>query len=232
MKRFYKTVGVKAAESGWQVMLDGRGVKTQAKRAQIVPSRALAEAMSGEWSAQGDEIDLKSFLFRDMADYAIDVIAPDPAVATSAILPYAGTDTLCYRAEPGEALHRRQSDLWEPLLIAAEARYDVRFERISGIIPRPQPAATLARMEGVITALDPFQLAALQTLTSLAASLVIGLAALEPQANAGALWDAANLEEDFQTELWGHDAEAADRRECRLASFKAAMRFAELASAE
>lgn len=229
MKRFYKTVGIEQTQGGWQVTLDGRGVKTQAKQAQIVPTRALAETMAGEWFGQGDEIDPNSFRFRDMADYAIDVVTPDPRVATSALLPYSHTDTLCYRAEPGEALHRRQCEMWEPLLLAAEARHDIRFERISGIIHRPQPAETLARLESVVNTFDPFRLAALQTLTSLAASLVIGMAALEPDADAKALWNAANLEEDYQVELWGFDAEAAARRERRLTDFHSAMRFAELA---
>ena len=96
----------------------------------------------------------------------------------------------------------------------------------------PQPAATLARMQAVLEAESHFTLAALNTLTSLAASLVIALAALAPDAEAEALWDAANLEEDWQADLWGKDAEAEARRERRLAAFAAAMRFARLARAE
>lgn len=229
MKRFYKAVSVAAVDGGWQVQLDGRGIRTAGKRAQVVPSATLVEAMAQEWAGQGEEIDASAFIFRDMADYAIDVIAPDPQVAISAIMPYAGTDTLCYRDEEGSALFRRQVARWDPLLAAAEARYDIRFERVSGIVHRPQPAETLARLERVVTAHGPFALAALQTLTSLAASLVVGLAALEPGAEPQALWDAANLEEDWQAELWGKDAEAEARRARRLRDFTAAMRFAELA---
>lgn len=229
MKRFWREAGVSAADGGWQVMLDGRGVRTQGKRAQIVPSRALAERMAGEWAAQGEVIDPAGFFLRDLADYALDMVSPDPRIAHAAILPYGETDSLCYRAEPGEALARRQEALWEPLLQAAEARYDVRFERVCGIVHRVQPAVTQARLAAVVAALDPFTLAALQTLASLAASLVIGLAALEPEAEAAALWDAANLEEDFQAELWGRDAEAEARRAGRLANFARAMDFAQAA---
>ena len=112
---------------------------------------------------------------------------------------------------------------------AAEQRWDVHFERIAGVIHRPQPAATLARMETVLAAESTFSLAALRMLASLAASLVIALAAIAPGADAEALWAAANLEEDWQAELWGKDAEAEARRERRFASFAAAMHFAELA---
>ena len=228
MKRFYKQVSVPSDGSGWRVLLDGKPIRTPAKAAQLVPSEALAQVMALEWSAQGEEIDPAAFIFCDMADYAIDVVARDPAAAAADLLRYAETDTLCYRAEAGEALHDRQIEVWEPLLCAAETRWDVHFERVDGILHRPQPPATLARMAAVLAPLDAFTLGALTTLTTLTASLVIGLAALEPEANAEALWAAANIEEDWQTELWGKDAEALALRARRLAEFSAAMRFAGL----
>lgn len=228
MKRFYKNVTVEPDESGWQVKLDGRAIRTAGKRPQSVPSRALADAMAEEWASQGEEIDTARFLFRDMADYAIDVIALDRETAIAELLPYAETDTLCYRAEEGEALHGRQTEIWEPLLTAAEARWDVHFDRVSGIIHRPQPAASLARLRTALEAENAFVLAALKTLASLSASLTLALTALAAEAEAEELWNAANLEEDWQAELWGKDAEAEARREKRFRDFTAAMRFAAL----
>ena len=229
MKRFYKAVTVEAAEGGFGVRLDGRAIKTVGGRPQQVPTQALAEAMAAEWSAQGPEIDPALFLFRDRADYAIDVVAGDRASVIGEILPYAETDTLCYRAEPDEAFAARQRLMWEPLLASAEARLGVQFGRVTGIIHKPQPVETLAALRDELEALDAFQLAALRNTTSLAASLVIGLAALQAEADLDALWDAANLEEDWQAELWGKDAEAMERREKRSAAFAAAARFAGLA---
>lgn len=229
MRRFYRDAAAAQVPGGWQAQLDGRGVKTQGGGAQLVPAQALAAALAREWADQGEQIDPASFRFRDLADFAIDAVATDRAGVIATLLRYAETDTLCYRGDPEDPLHDRQLELWEPLLRAAEARWDVSFERIGGVIHRPQPAATLARLEAALSVLDPYALAALTTLTSLAASLVIGLAALEPGADIEALWRAAELEEDWQAELWGQDAEAQDRRERRLASFTAAATFAELA---
>jgi chaperone required for assembly of F1-ATPase len=231
MKRFWKEVSVTEVASGWQVMLDGRAVKTQAGSQQIVPNEALAAALAAEWAAQGDEIDPQSLPLRDLADLAIDVIAPDRAEAVAKLLSYGETDTLCYHADPDEPLHARQLEVWEPLLKAAEARWDVHFERISGVIHRPQSETTLARLEKVLAAQDDFTLAALTTLTSLSASLVVGLAAIEPGTNTEALWAAAELEELWQVELWGEDAEAADRRTRRFAAFRSAAQFANLVRA-
>jgi chaperone required for assembly of F1-ATPase len=229
MKRFYRDVAVAPADSGWRVQLDGRPIKTQGGRAQVVPGAPLAEALAAEWATQGAEIDPARFVLRDLADHAIDVVAPDRAAAVAALLRYAETDTLCYRAEPDEPLHARQLESWEPLLAAAETRWDIHFERVSGVIHRPQPAPTLARLEAVLGAQDDCTLAALNTLASLAASLVVGLAALAPDADAETLWATANLEEDWQAELWGQDPEAQTLRARRLATFSAALEFARLA---
>lgn len=228
MKRFYKEAQAAPMEGGWQVQLDGRGVKTAGGLPQIVPSQVLAAALAAEWAAQEETIVPAGFVLRDMADYAIDVVAPDPAALRGGLLRYAETDTLCYRADPGEALHRRQLERWEPLLAAAETRDGVRFTRISGIIHQSQPPETLERLGDRLERLDPFTLAALNTLTSLACSLVIGLAALEPGGDAGALWIAAELEEEWQAEQWGRDAEAEERRARRAKAFADAAQFAAL----
>ena len=231
MKRFYAEAAAAPVDGGWQVQLDGRGLRTQGGAAQIVPTAALAHALAAEWTAQGDEIDPRGFVFRDMADYAIDRIAADREAALALILPFAQTDTLCYRADPDEPLFRRQQELWEPLLTACEARHGLRLERVSGIMHRRQPEESLARLRAALEDLDPFALAAAHTAASLTASLVIALAALEDDADAERLFAAANAEQDWQAELWGWEYSAEDDRALRLEAFRRAVEFARLARA-
>ncbi|GGD57494.1 molecular chaperone [Erythrobacter arachoides] len=226
MKRFYADVAVEEGAGGWRVTLDGRPIRTQKGAAQVVPSRALADLLAGEWRAQGDTIDPRGFIFRDMADLAIDVIRPDRAATVAKLLSYADTDTLCYRAEPDEPLWHRQQALWEPLLAACEARHSVTFERTSGIVHKPHDPATMAALGARLEGEDDFTLAALLTLASLAGSLVVALAALEPGADAPALYAAANAEEDWQAELWGWEQEAEKVRVLRLEAFEKAAQFA------
>jgi chaperone required for assembly of F1-ATPase len=229
MKRFYKEATVGETGDGWRVLLDGRPIKTAGGRPQTVPTRALAEALAAEWSAQGAEIDPATFHLRDLADFAIDAVGSDRAEAIRGMLPYAETDTLCYRGDPEDALFHRQNAVWEPLVKSAEARWDLRFVRVSGIVHKPQPPETLARLEEVLRAQGDFTLAALRMLTSLAASMIVGLFAIEPDADSEALWNAANLEEDWQVELWGEDWEAAERRKTRFEAFELAIHMARLA---
>lgn len=229
MKRFYKDVTTQEQDGCWRVALDGRVIKTAGSNAQLVPTRSLAEAMAEEWAGQGEEIDPARFMLRDLADYAIDVVSGEArGHLVDEIAAYAGSDTLCYRSDPDEPLHQRQLAVWEPLLAREELRHGVRFTRVSGIVPCPQPPETWERMRAAVAAVEPFPLAALRMLTSLSASLVIALAALEPDADAEMLWRAANLEEDWQAEHWGRDHEAEVLRQSRFDAFQLAMRFAAL----
>ena len=229
MKRFWKDAGVEPFEGAYRVTLDGRPIRTQGGAPQLVPGAALAEALAAEWSAQGSEIDPKAFPLRDLADFAIDHVRADRAAAIAGLLRYAETDTLCYRADPDEPLYRRQLKLWEPLVTAFEARHGVRLERVSGIVHRAQPAATMAKLGEVLAAHDDFTLAALATLAPLAASLTVALEALEPDADPAALFAAANCEQDWQAEQWGWDPAAERGRAAKLAAFEVAAHFARLA---
>ena len=228
MKRFWKEAAVEPADSGWRVTLDGRPIRTRGGNAQVVPTQALATALAEEWRAQGEQVDPRGFPLRNLADYALDHVRPDRAATIAKLLPYAETDTLGYRADPDEPLYRRQRELWEPLLTAFEARHGVRLERVSGVIHKPHPPETNERLRAVLTARDDFTLAAIQTLAPLAASLSIALEAVEPGADAEALFAAANCEQAWQAELGGWDLEAERGRALRLAAFEAAARFAEL----
>lgn len=220
IRRFYKDVTLGEQSGGFQVLLDGRGVKTVGGAPQIAPTLALGEALAAEWRRQGAEIDPASLPLRDMTDYAIDVVAADPATIADGMISYAETDTLCYRADPDEPLYVRQMEVWEPLLARFEADHSVRLVRVSGIVHRPQPPETLAVLRARLGALDPFTLAGVETMTTLSASLVTALAALDTREDdARALWQAACLEEEWQAELWGREEEAEARRARREADF-------------
>ncbi len=227
MKRFWKEVSVREAEGGWQVLLDGRPIKTQSGSPQVLPTQESADLVAGEFAAQGEEIDPRSFVYRDIADFAIDMVRKDSGSHIAKLLAYAETDTLCYRADPDDALFKRQEEVWEPLVEACDAAHGVKLERASGIVHRRQSDATVQALRKRLESEDDFTLAALAMLASLATSLVVALAVLEDGADVEALFAAANLEEDWQAELWGWDFDAENARRTRLEAFSQAARFAQ-----
>lgn len=233
VKRFYRNVTIERVDGGYAVALDGRQIRTQGEGLpQTLPTRRLADLLAQEWARQGETIDLSGFPARALADYAIDRVAPDRCAAADRLLRFIDTDTLCYRADPEEPLHRRQMEVWDPILARFEQRTQSRLVRVSGVVHRPQPAATLAVVKAQLIEWDAFALAGLEALASLAASLIVALEVAEPDADAAALWAAAALEEEWQAELWGREAEAEARRASRRAEFMAAREFVLAARAE
>ncbi len=230
MKRFYKeAASVPADGGGYAIALDGRPVRTPARAPLVLPNARLAEAVVREWSDQGEEIDPASMPMTGFSNAAIDRIAPDAATFADGIARYGESDLLCYRADAPPELVSRQTAQWQPLLDWASARFEVGFVVTSGIGHVAQPAATLERLRAAVNAHDPFTLAALSTLVTLSGSLVIGLAAVERAFPIPVLWQAAELDELFQAELWGDDDEALARRAGRHEEFVRAATFAELA---
>jgi chaperone required for assembly of F1-ATPase len=222
MKRFYKDVSVSDALG---IALDGRSVKTPAKAALTLPNAALAEAVADEWRAQAEEIDPRSMPLTSLANAAIDRVAGNRPVFAAGIAIYGESELLCYRAEEPFALVARQNQDWNPLLDWAQARYDVSFALVRGIMHQPQPQATLDRLAEAVAVRDAFELAALQPIVTISGSLVIALALLEQHLDAGAAFDAAHLDELWQEEQWGADDFALEARAVRRRDFDAACRF-------
>ncbi len=228
MKRFYKNAEARAAEGGWEILLDQRQVRTPAREPLLVPGEPLARAIADEWNGQGEKIDPRSMPFTGLANAAIDRVAPDAPAFAGGLAAYAEADLLCYRAEAPAALVARQAALWDPLLAWARRRYDIDFEIVSGIIHRPQPERTVAQLARAVASRGPFELAAFAPLVTISGSLVIALALAEGAADLDSAWAAASLDEAWQAEQWGVDEEAARVLESRRAEFAAAYRFLDL----
>lgn len=221
MKRFWKTVTI----ADGAIELDGRPVRTPARAPLALPTPQLAEAVAEEWRGVGEALDPRAMPLTGLANAAIDQVAPNPAPFAADLARYGESDLLCYRADSPEPLVERQAAQWDPLLDWARTRYDVHFETTAGIIHRPQPPATIARLNEVVAALDPFRLAALSPLVTISGSLVAALALLEGAADAETVWRAAQLDEDWQAEQWGEDELATRARQARRADFDAGTRF-------
>ncbi|HEX5453729.1 MAG TPA: ATP12 family protein [Stellaceae bacterium] len=225
MKRVYKEVATRAAEGGWGIALDGRPMRTPAKNDLVVPSAALAAAIGAEWDAQQDEIRPATMPLTRLAATAIDRTATLRRQVIEEVSNYAGTDLVCYRADHPPALAARQNAVWQPLIDWAVLRYDAALTVTAGVIPTPQPGSVLKALSGAVVALDDFRLTALHSLTGSSGSLVIALAVLEGRLAADEAFAASQLDEMFQIEAWGEDAEAAARRDAVATDIAAAARL-------
>jgi chaperone required for assembly of F1-ATPase len=228
MKRFWKEVSVEREADGWTVRLDGRAVKTPARAALVVPTQALAEAIADEWRAIENEIDPRDMPLTGLANAVIDHVAPHCEAFAEGLARYAEADLACYHAEGPPALVARQEEHWDALLGWARRRYDVDFATTSGLMHVAQPPATVERLGHAVVALDPFRLAGLSPLITVGGSLVAALAVLEKAITPECAWEAVRIDESWQLEQWGADAEAVIALDNRRHDFLAAARFLEL----
>ncbi|HYE42069.1 MAG TPA: ATPase, partial [Caulobacteraceae bacterium] len=83
--------------------------------------------------------------------------------------------------------------------------------RATGIIHTPQPAEALARVEALALALDDFALGGVAWATPLFGSAILALALQRGRLSGETAFDLSRLDEAFQEERWGVDAEAAER---------------------
>jgi chaperone required for assembly of F1-ATPase len=160
-----------------------------------------------------------------LANAAIDRVAPERQAFANGIARYAEADLACYRADGPRALVQRQEEQWDKLLLWARRRYDVDFATTSRLTHVVQPAATVERLSHAVAALDPFRLAGLSPLVTIGGSLVAALAVLEKAISPDRAWEAVSLDEQWQLEQWGSDAEAEAALENRRRDFMAAARF-------
>jgi chaperone required for assembly of F1-ATPase len=166
--------------------------------------------------------------FTGLSNAAIDRVGEDPAAFARSLALFGESDLLCYRADKPESLIERQAEQWDPLLVWARRRYDVELEVVSGVIHRPQPPGTVERLGRAVTARTPFQLAALAPLVTISGSLIIALALAEGAIDLDTAWSAASLDETWQLEQWGADAEAEAVLEARRHEFAAGYEFLQL----
>jgi chaperone required for assembly of F1-ATPase len=228
MRRFYKGAEIVSHGQGYRVALDGRTVTTPAKRDLILPTAALAAAIAGEWNTQDGDVRRAEMPLTQIANIALDRVGPQRVSIVDQIAAYAGTDAVCYRAARPPELTLRQQQVWQPLLDWAALRYDAPLEVTAGVIPIAQPAASLNAFAIAVAEHDDFALAALHLATAACGSLVIALALVEGRLDPGGAFAASQLDESFEIEAWGEDAEQAQRRQALAGDITAAANFLSL----
>lgn len=211
MKRFYKQVSVAPVEGGFGIFLDGKSVKTPARNLLTVPAEKLANAIAAEWREQGEEVVVSSMPLLRLANTAIDGVRANREDVIAAILRFGENDLVCYRAHQPPELAARQRAGWDPLLDWVAQRHGARMRVAQGLNHVDQPPETLAALREPLEGLDTFALAGLHVVASITGSMVLALAVGEGFVSGAQAFALSRIDEIYQAEKWGEDAEAAKR---------------------
>ena len=224
-RRFYKEASAQEGEGGFTLVLDGKNAHTPGRLPIRTPAQELAQALAGEWNAQGEFIDPATMPLTRIVNSALDGVVREMDEVRAEIVKYAGSDLLCYRAGEPVSLVEAQAQAWDPILAWARDDLGARLICAQGVIfaAQPEPAiAAVARQVGQVT--SPLALAALSVMTTITGSALLALAVALGRLSAAQAWSAAHVDEDFQIRNWGEDDEAAVRRAKRWLDMEAAAR--------
>ena len=211
-KRFYTHAAVEPSETGFAVTLDGRTPRSAEGRALVLPTRGLAALVAEEWAAQGADIVPASMTANRLAWTGIAFAAGEAReVGVERLGAYAGSDTLCYFAEGPASLVERQQRLWGEQISWAEKVLGAAFHVTQGVVHRPQSEAAIRRIETLAREDDAFALAGLVAAAPLFGSAILAFALRRGALDGPAAFALSRLDEAFQEERWGVDAEAAER---------------------
>lgn len=225
MKRFFKQVAIAPHGDAWQVLLDGKPIRTPLRRVLAVPTEALARAVAVEWEGQGDELQPATLRITRLATTVVDLMPERRAPAISQVMDYLGTDMLCYRAVEPRDLVQRQDEAWQPWLDWLARAFDVRLPVHRTVLPQAEPDGAAERLLPVVEALDGWQLVALHAAVTATHSLALGLAMMEAVLLADEAFEVAQLDTLYQVERWGEDPEITRRHEALRADLEAIERF-------
>jgi len=224
-KRFWSEAAVEHDVGGYGVTLDAHKLRTPAKSALIVPTRALAEAIADEWCGVKNVVNPATMPLTRRANAAIDKVAAQYDDVVNMLADYGASDLLCYRATDPTGLIKAQAGAWDPLLAWAENALGAPLIVTSGISPIAQDRRALEKLKQHLSTYAPFALTGLHDLVTLSGSLIIGLAAAHEHKSIGDLWDASQVDEAWQTHAWGEDDEARAWTEQKRSDFFDAYRF-------
>jgi chaperone required for assembly of F1-ATPase len=220
-QRFYEKAGTAAVAEGHAVRLDDKPVLTPARRLLAAPVLDLASAIAAEWDSQREIVNPGNMPLTRLANVIVDGVAErQPAVAAE-VAKYLESDLLLYRAGSPPGLVERQRQRWDPVLAWAAETLGARFQPTQGITHVVQPEEAL-KAAGAAIPDDPWRLGAVHSVTTLTGSALLALALAYGRLSGEEVWDAANVDEDWNMEQWGRDDLALERRLFRFAELQAA----------
>ena len=226
MKRFYRQVEVASGGDAHRVLLDGRPLRTPAKRPLALPTAALAAAIVAEWRDQGETIRAG-----DHAAHPAGEHRPGSPAGTAR-----GRDRragrLCRRptfsaTAPRAARSGRAPEAGLAAIagLGGASVYGAGLAVTTSILPVAQPEAAVHGCGRRSRRWTTGALVGLHAATTALGSLVLGLALADGRIDADQAFAASLLDELFEIERWGRDAETERRHAALRRDLEAAATF-------
>ena len=215
VKRVYKSVGVKSlADNCFGVTLDGRDLRTPARKVLALPSRELACGVALEWEAQREHIRPDTMPLMKLATTTVDQVPTIRPTMVDSMLRCLQSDLACFRSSDEPVLMAKEEAAYAPLLAWSASELELELAVTDSMV-LSHPETAVPRAEALLAAADDWELAALDQTAGVCKSLLIAFALSKYRIGAEEACRAARVAEQHQIDEWGeveagHDLDAAD----------------------
>ncbi|KAG1877812.1 ATP12-domain-containing protein [Suillus subalutaceus] len=221
LKRFWETVGISKRDDGLTVTLDMRALKTPSGNTLLLPrnKRLVATLIANEWENQETLLKPHALPMTSIASRAIDAFHDKKTCSEvrESLLNYLDTDTICFHHDDPPPLVELQHKYWDPLIEWAKSTFNIDIQVFTSILLHSQSAETRAKLDVILTEMNPWELAAMERATYVTKSFLIALALVKRHLTVEEAAVAAQVEVSSQIQRWGevedsHDVDFHDIR--------------------
>ena len=123
------------------------------------------------------------------------------------------TDTLLFRNPDAVELIEEERKVWDPIVDWAKEKMAVDFKASESLEVPIENNASLPRLQVFLESLSDKELVAFYEVSKITKSVLLAAAFVRGKVNAEDAFRAAFLEEIWQADKWGHEAQADKRRD-------------------
>ena len=211
-KKFWRKVSLNKEKNLGVILLDDQELKTPKNKKLNLPYY-LSQKVFDEWNEVQDEINPSLMPFYSYSVTAVDKIMNQRFDVIETLKSILSMDTLLYRSGNDSELSKLQEKEWQPLVKWLDENFNCKLIINYELKPLNQKEAELLKCINLINQLDHFSLSGFSHLVSISGSFILGLSFYFKKINSHKLYELSLLEELFQSNKWGSDDFANERRE-------------------
>tara|TARA_B100000989_G_scaffold87280_1_gene62862 strand:- start:292 stop:1002 length:711 start_codon:yes stop_codon:yes gene_type:complete len=211
-KKFWRKVFLKQEKNLGVIFLDDKELKSPKDKKLNLPYY-LSQKVFKEWNEVQEEINPSLMPFYSYSVTAVDRIMNHKNDVIETLKSILRMDTLLYRSGNDIDLSKLQEKEWQPLLKWLYINYNCKLTINYELKPLNQKETELLKCINLVNQLDHFSLSGFSHLVSISGSFILGLSFYCKKINSHKVYELALLEELFQSNKWGSDDFANERRE-------------------
>ena len=211
-KKFWRKVFLKQEKNLGVIFLDDKELKSPKDKKLNLPYY-LSQKVFKEWNEVQEEINPSLMPFYSYSVTAVDRIMNHKNDVIETLRSILRMDTLLYRSGNDIDLSKLQEKEWQPLLKWLDVNYNCKLTINYELKPLNQKETELLKCINLVNQLDHFSLSGFSHLVSISGSFILGLSFYCKKINSHKVYELALLEELFQSNKWGSDDFANERRE-------------------